>query len=89
MKVKTIIIELRKPATKTERGTYGMTYDHGAVARVFIDDRKNKGREFVDTFFHEMVHVFANFMSPNGKLPSEEKKCQLVGKAVKKILYGE
>lgn len=89
MKVKTIVIELRKPANKTEKGTFGMTYDHGPIARIFIDSRKNKGREFVDTFFHEMVHVFTNFTSPTGKIADEEKKCRLVGQAAKKIIYGE
>lgn len=88
MMVKTIIIESRHPRTKMEKDCYGVTYDHENIARVFINSRLVHGKEFADTFFHEMMHVFANFTSKK-KLKQEEKKAKLMGKAAQAILYGE
>ncbi len=85
--IKTIIIEVRAPQTEEERGCYGLTYDHGDTAKVFLDSRLSKS--FAETFFHEMLHVFVNFSGGKKKIANEEKKCQALGKAARGLLYGK
>ncbi len=85
--IRTIVIEIRRPANKSEAACDGVTYDHGHIANVFLDSRLRRTDKFAETFFHEMMHVFVNF-SGRGTIPREEAKAAKLGRAAKHILYG-
>jgi len=67
------VIEWRKPATKFEKSRYGTTEVSGNIAKVFIDEKQNS-QEMVDTFFHEMAHVFFGFHSKNKKMTDKQEE---------------
>lgn len=75
MTTKSIIIEWRNPRTKEEAEDYAETIASSDFARVFINSRKNQSsREIVDSFFHEMVHVFVAFHETRKTMTAKEEE---------------
>lgn len=59
---KYIHIDYRHPRTKEERECFAITFAEPHSAEIFLNVKKHsKGHVLVDTFFHEMVHVFLEF----------------------------
>lgn len=59
---KYIHIDYRHPRTKAERECFAITFAERDSAEIFLNVKKNEKSEvLVDTFFHEMVHVFLEF----------------------------
>lgn len=89
MKKVVINIEWRKPSNKLEKKCYGMTRAHNAaVIDVFLrQDMKSK--QSVETFFHEMTHVFFRCYNMHRKLPKgfEENIAEWVGR-ISAVLVG-
>lgn len=84
---KAVFIEWRRPNGKKERKYYGLTeYENEHVAKVFIST--NGRKHLVDTFFHEMAHVFFAFHQKNKKMSNkrEESLASHIGKACAAIL---
>jgi hypothetical protein len=85
---KAIFMEWRNPRTRHERKLYGLTeYTNSAIAKVFINTQGGEGH-LVDTFFHEMVHVFFAFHRQRGKvnLKREEALASQIGKTCAYLL---
>ncbi len=84
MKQHVILIEKRKPRTKEETGVYGQTLHDRDFSKVFINCTKDRW-DNVDTFFHELTHVYLTWMGYRpGKL--EETICDQVAEAATKAL---
>lgn len=85
-----IIIEIRKPG-KGEETLYGRTYIDPAIAKIFINGRMNhKYRDLVNTFFHEMAHVwFGLFHDKPIDKRLEEDICWRLGDVCEAILRRE
>ena len=89
MTVKSIVIEWRNPRTKEEKELWGETFVYHDIATVFINLKKNrKSKEAVDTFFHEIAHVFFGFHTKNKKMSDakEEELAMQVGKLVSGLI---
>lgn len=83
MITKNIHIEFRAPRNKSEKSYFGLTWSNNEKADVFINLRKNKkSSDMVDTFFHEMAHVFFAFHKTNRKMTEaeEEKLAKQLGR---------
>lgn len=84
---KAVFIEWRHPQNKKEKDYFGLTeYENEHVAKVFISNVGNK--HLVDTFFHEMAHVFFAFHQKNKKMSNkrEESLATAIGRACAAIL---
>lgn len=73
MTSKAIFIEWRNSRTKEEKEVYGMTEVNGDVAKIYMR-RRQCSRELVDTFFHEMTHVFFAFHKKNKHMTDEQEE---------------
>lgn len=86
---KNIRIEYRASRTKEEKALFGLTVAEDNEATIFLNVRKNrKSRELIDTFFHEMAHVFFAFHS-NGKQMNnvtEERLARQIGRVCAGVL---
>jgi Zn-dependent peptidase ImmA (M78 family) len=85
--IKTVVFEWRHPRSKEEAECYGTTDNLGNVSYVFINTRNTKGKLSVNTFFHELTHVFFNFYG--GRKVSEaeqEKLAKIVGSVASDIV---
>lgn len=82
---KSILIEWRKPESPLEKKSYGATYANNHVAKIFIDAHSSQ-RERVDTFFHELVHVFFAFHNHNVPSAIQEKLAAKIGKLTSEVL---
>lgn len=82
---KSILIEWRKPANKTERKAFGATYADHRIARVFIDHRAPMDEQ-IDTFFHELAHVFFAFTKNDVPGSVQESKAKRIGKLCTEVL---
>lgn len=85
---KAVYIEWRYPKTKAEKKLYGLTeYDNKFVAKVFINTQAGR-RHLIDTFFHEMTHVFLAMHRRRGKMHSkrEEALAQQIGQTCAYLL---
>ena len=80
---KVILIEWRTPKTKYEKSKYGTTEVNGDIARVYIQQNQSS-KELVDTFFHEMAHVFFGFHKKNKHMTDEQEE-YLAGKVGKLV----
>jgi len=67
------VIEWRKSNSKYEKSRYGTTEVEGNIAKVFIDSTQSP-EESVDTFFHEMAHVFFGFHTKNKKMSDQQEE---------------
>ena len=76
---KSIHIEWRKPENALERQAYGATYADNRIAKIFIDINATP-YEQIDTFFHEMAHVFFAFTRNNVPMSVQEKLAEKIGK---------
>ena len=87
MTSKVILIEWRNPKSKYEQDKYGWTEVEGDIAKVFIK-KKQPSQELVDTFFHEMTHVFLGFHKKSKRMSDkqEEYLATKVGKVVASLL---
>lgn len=84
-----IHIDYRKPHTKEEKGFYGLTNVDTHTADVFINVNKHRnGKDLIDTFFHEMVHVFLEFHGAAGQMSNakEEKLARKIGQMCAEVL---
>jgi len=88
--MKTIVVEWRKPQSKMEKACWGVTNDHGDVSHVFIRESAVDKGIGIDTFFHELTHVFFNFHK-NNKLTrqEEEQVARSVGRAARGLINGQ
>ena len=82
---KSILIEWRKPANARERRAFGATYADDRIARVFIDTRAPMDEQ-IDTFFHEMAHVFFAFTKHEVPDTVQEAKARRIGKTCTEVL---
>lgn len=82
---KAIHIEWRKPANARERKAFGVTYADNRIAKVFIDSSATMNEQ-VDTFFHEMAHVFFAFTTNNVPLKCQEKLADQLGKVCAEVM---
>jgi hypothetical protein len=82
---KSVMLEWRKPETKRERAAYGVTYGDNRVAKVFIDMNQSQC-SLVDTFFHEMTHVFFSFHKNNVSGKAQERIATKIGKLCGEVL---
>lgn len=89
MTTKAIVIEWRNPRSKSEAECWGETLFENGIAKVFINLKKNRNSsEAVDTFFHEMAHVFLGFHTKNKAMSvqKEEYLATKVGNIVADLL---
>ena len=87
--IKYVHIDYRTPRTSEERSVYAFTEGDKHAATVFINVNKNrKSEDVIDTFFHEMAHVFFAFHKKNRKMScaAEEKLAQQVGRICAGVL---
>ncbi len=85
MVTKSIVIEWRDPRTKSEKKNYAISDIKGNLATIYIK-KKQCSKELVDTFFHEMAHVFFAFHRSKKRM-SEEKE-EFLAIKVGKIVGG-
>lgn len=88
MKKVCVNIEWRNPSSKLEKKCYGVTQAKNSnVIDVFLRERM-PSRQSVDTFFHEMTHVFFRCYDRHKKLPKgfEEYAADLIGKVAAHIV---
>ena len=79
MQPRIIILEVRKPRTKEERGVFGMTVtEDGYKTNIFINENQT-GEEMVDTFFHEVAHAYLHWIPKKYKPGKAEALASLVG----------
>lgn len=90
MTTKAIWVEWRKPQTKEESRQYGSTtYQNENTARIFINTQKNKtASDGVQTFWHEIAHVFFHFHERKTKLTkdAEEDLCRRLERIIYEVL---
>lgn len=88
MKTKNIHLEFRNPRNKKEAEYFGITYSEPTHADIFINTRKNRnGSDLIDTFFHELTHVFLHFFK-HTKISAqrEEQLARQVGRVCLGVL---
>lgn len=88
MKKVCVNIEWRKPRNKMERGCYGVTDSiNSNIIDVFLQQDMSR-EQSVDTFFHELAHVFFRCYKSKKKISDaeEERLASLVGRVVASIL---
>lgn len=81
--IKSIHLDYRRARTKEEKRSCGISNVETHTANVFINaDLHRRGRNLVDTFFHEMVHVFLEFHGKAGQMSNskEERLAKKVGR---------
>ena len=86
---RSVFIELREPQTKREKNLYGSTalQEGSDIAKVFINNQKRRNGESLNTFFHELTHVwFAQFSSEKYDEAAIERLACLVGNTVEAIV---
>lgn len=87
--IKYIHLDYRKPRTKEESTLYGLSNVDLNTADIFINVNKHrKGQNLVDTFFHEMAHVFIEFHGKKNQMNEhkEEELAMAIGKACAEVL---
>lgn len=87
--IKYIHIDYRKPRTKSEKRYFALSNVDVNAADVFINTRKNKKmKDLVDTFFHEMAHVFIAFHAKDGQMTEqqEEMLCEALANKCSEVL---
>ena len=82
---KFVMFEWRRPITKLEKSCYGVTDDGQHNAKVFFNTTIGKN-DMVDTFFHEMTHVFFGFVKNNVPSQKQEKLARKIGALCKEAL---
>lgn len=88
MKKVAINIEWRRPTSKLEKKCYGVTTTRNpAIIDVFLRSNMTSSKS-VQTFFHEMTHVFFRCYSKHKKFPKgyEEHIADVVGTVAAKIV---
>lgn len=81
---KAVYLEWRRPETKVERNTYGLTTTNGDIARIFFNTSIKQ--ELANTFFHEMTHVFFAFHKHKVPENVQEALALKIGAICKEIL---
>lgn len=87
--IKTVHLDYRRPRTKGEKDMFGLSMVDAQSANVFINTNKHRnGQNLIDTFFHEMVHVFLAFHGKDKQMSdaTEEKLAKAIGVACAEIL---
>jgi hypothetical protein len=87
--IKYIHIDYRRPVTKDEKTCFAQTYTKTDTATIFINVCKHrKGKVLIDTFFHEMAHVFLAFHGKDKQMSAakEEKLAKEIGRKCAEIL---
>lgn len=78
-------IDYRAPLTREEKKLFGQTVfgGNGEAVKVFINKRKRRQWEALNTFFHEMTHAWLGAFS-NGRWDDkvEERLARQVGNVV-------
>ena len=82
---KAIFISWHKPKGREERAHFGITDTDKRIATIYIDITQSPA-EMVDTFFHEMAHVFFAFHNHNVPSSREETLAQKVGRICAEVL---
>jgi hypothetical protein len=89
MITKNIHIEYRAPRTLEEKESYGQTFSNNEKADIFINLHKNRtSDDTIDTFFHELAHVFFAFYKTRIKVSAadEEKMAKQIGRVCAGVL---
>lgn len=84
---KVIILKVSKPDNASRKQLLGQTeFDADGLNTVWIREGQ-EGKQLVDTYFHEMTHVFIG-LSKHKKLSNkeEEQLCRMVGQCAASIL---
>jgi hypothetical protein len=87
--IKSIVLNYHKAHTKEEKVVFGQTRADKNIAEVYINIANNrKSEDVVDTFFHEMAHVFFAFHNKKKKMSAatEERLAQQLGRISAEIL---
>lgn len=82
---KVILMSWRVPKTKEEKKHFGLTESDRRIAKVYIDITQ-PSNEMVDTFFHEIAHVFFSFHNHNVPEKSEEALARKIGRICAEVL---
>lgn len=85
---KVIVIDVSKAYRKEQRPLWGQTrFENDGLNTVWIREGQT-GKQLVDTFFHEMTHVFLGFAKFKGRLSikQEEELCRMIGQTASSIL---
>lgn len=83
-----VAVDYRAPVNKEETKLCGQTVvgEAGEVAKVFINNRRKRTNEALNTFFHEMTHVYlAMFAGRRLDAGSEETLANQVGNVVEEL----
>lgn len=86
---KFIHIDYRAPRTKDEKGLFGQVFAEKDKADIYMNVNKNRNsKDLVDTFFHEMAHVFFAFHGKTKQMTEaeEEKLAQQIGRICAGVL---
>lgn len=86
---KYIHLDYRIPRTKEEKSLFGLSDVEKDTAAIFINvNMHRKGRNLIDTFFHEMAHVFIAFHGKDGQMSNakEEKLAKEIGRVCAEVL---
>lgn len=85
---KVIILDVSKPHNKDQKPLWGQTaFDNDGLNTVWIREGQ-EGKQLVDTFFHEMTHVFLGIVKQKARITSaqEEQLCRMIGQIAASIL---
>lgn len=87
--IKYIHLDYRKPRTKAEKTYFALSNVDTHTTDIFINTNKNRlGKDLIDTFFHEMAHVFVAFHGKEKQMSAakEEKLCREIGRRCAEVL---
>ncbi len=90
MKDLVIVVEMRRPKYKDEKGLYGHCFTRGPLSRIYIDATRER-QSRADTFFHEITHAFIHWRDKTGGKKAERVALAVgraAAKAYKKALRG-
>lgn len=87
--IKFIHFDYRFPRNKNENKYYALSEVTRDTANVFMNVSKHKnGKDLIDTFFHEMAHVFFAFHGKTKQMSSvtEERLARQIGRVCAGVL---
>ena len=87
--IKYIHLDYRTPRSQKERDSFAVSEVDDRTANVFVNRHMHrKGNNLIDTFFHEMTHVFLAFHGKDDQMSSakEEKLAKEIGRLCARVL---
>lgn len=86
MNRKHITLEWRKSRTEKDKGLYGLSEVTADTAHVWFNEGRYQGGEAIDTFFHEMAHIYFMFHGSKANGKREERLAKQMGQLAKVLL---